>query len=145
MKQNILAISGKPGLYLMVARGTNTLIVETVDEQKKRFNVSVRDRITSLNDVSMYVDDGDDVNLMNVFEAMKQKEGGKAVQIDLKKASKDELADYVGEVLPNYDRDRVYPNDMRKLIQWYNILVNNGYTEFVDAEKEKDDDSAAEA
>lgn len=145
MKQNILAISGKPGLYLMVARGTNTLIVETVDEQKKRFNVSVRDRITSLNDVSMYVDDGDDVNLMNVFEAMKQKEDGKAVQIDLKKASKDELADYVGEVLPNYDRDRVYPNDMRKLIQWYNILVNNGYTEFVDAEKEKDDDSAAEA
>ncbi|MCH5179330.1 MAG: DUF5606 domain-containing protein [Prevotellaceae bacterium] len=145
MKQNILAISGKPGLYLMVARGTNTLIVETVDEQKKRFNVSVRDRITSLNDVSMYVDDGDDVNLMNVFEAMKQKEDGKAVQIDLKKASKAELADYVGEVLPNYDRDRVYPNDMRKLIQWYNILVNNGYTEFVDAEKEKDDDSAAEA
>ena len=145
MKQNVLAISGKPGLYLMVARGANTLIVETLDEQKKRFNVSARDRITSLNDVSMYVDDGDDVNLMNVFEAMKQKEDGKAVQIDLKKASKNELADYVGEVLPNYDRDRVYPNDMRKLIQWYNILVNNGYTEFVDAEKEKDDDSAAEA
>ena len=145
MKQNVLAISGKPGLYLMVARGANTLIVETLDEQKKRFNVSARDRITSLNDVSMYTDDGDDVKLMNVFEAMKQKEGGKAVQIDLKKVSKDELTDYVEQVLPNYDRDRVYPNDMRKLIQWYNILVDNGIADFVDEEEAKDDDAAAEA
>lgn len=145
MKQNVLAISGKPGLYLMVARGANTLIVETLDEQKKRFNVSARDRITSLNDVSMYTDDGDDVKLMNVFEAMKQKEDGKAVQIDLKKASKDELTDYVEQVLPNYDRDRVYPNDMRKLIQWYNILVDNGIADFVDEEEAKDDDAAAEA
>lgn len=145
MKQNVLAISGKPGLYLMVARGANTLIVETLDEQKKRFNVSARDRITSLNDVSMYTDDGDDVKLMNVFEAMKQKEDGKAVQIDLKKVSKDELTDYVEQVLPNYDRDRVYPNDMRKLIQWYNILVDNGIADFVDEEEAKDDDAAAEA
>ena len=71
MKQNILAISGKPGLFLMLARGGNTIIVETLDQQKKRFNVSARDRITSLNDVSIYTDDGDDIKLMKVFESMK--------------------------------------------------------------------------
>lgn len=145
MKQNILAISGKPGLYLMVARGANTLIVETVDKQKKRFNVSARDRITSLNDVSIYTDDGDDVKLMTVFESMRMKEDSKPVQLDLKSASKAELAEYMGEVLPNFDRERVYPNDMRKLIQWYNILADNGYTDFVDQEEGNTDDTQAEA
>ena len=139
MKQNILAISGKPGLYLMIARGTSTLIVETLDDQKRRFNVSARDRITSLNDVSIYTDD-EDVKLMQVFEAMKTHEGGKPVDMDVKNATKEQLADYVAQVLPNFDRDRVYPNDMRKLISWYNILVNNNLTDFVDpepAEEEK--------
>ena len=139
MKQNILAISGKPGLYLMIARGTSTLIVETLDDQKRRFNVSARDRITSLNDVSIYTDD-EDVKLMQVFEAMKAHEGGKPVDMDVKNATKEQLADYVAQVLPNFDRDRVYPNDMRKLISWYNILVNNNLTDFVDpepAEEEK--------
>lgn len=136
MKQNILAISGKPGLYLMIARGSSTVIVETLDQQKKRFNVSARDRITSLNDVSIYTDDGEDVKLMQVFESMKAHEQGKAVDMDVKNAGKEQLADYVAEVLPNFDRDRVYPNDMRKLISWYNILVNNGFTDFVDPEEE---------
>ncbi|MBP5361399.1 MAG: DUF5606 domain-containing protein [Bacteroidaceae bacterium] len=138
MKQNILAISGKPGLYLMVARGTSTLIVETLDDQKHRFNVSARDRITSLNDVSIYTTD-EDVKLMSVFEAMKAHEGGKPVDMDVKKATKEQLADYVGTVLPNFDRERVYPNDMRKLISWYNILVSNGFTEFIDPEEEKEE------
>lgn len=136
MEQNILAISGKPGLYLLVARGNGTIIVESIDEQKKRFNVGARDRITSLNDVSIYTED-EDVRLMDVFEAMKAHEDGKPVDMNVKKASKDELSAYVGEVLPNYDRDRVYPNDMKKLISWYNILINNGYTDFADPEEEE--------
>ena len=139
MKQNILAISGKPGLFLMLARGGNTIIVETLDQQKKRFNVSARDRITSLNDVSIYTDDGDDIKLMKAFETMKEHEQGKAVAMDVKKATKEQLAEYVGEVLPNFDRDRVYPNDMRKLISWYNILVENGLTDFVDPEESEEE------
>ena len=139
MKQNILAISGKPGLYLMVARGTSTLIVETLDAQKHRFNVSARDRITSLNDVSIYTDD-EDVKLMQVFESMKSHEGGKPVALDVKKATKAQLSDYVAQVLPNFDRDRVYPNDMRKLITWYNILVQCGITDFIDPDEEKKDE-----
>ena len=133
MKQNILAISGKPGLFLLVARGTGTIIVESIDAQKKRFSVGLRDRVTSLNDVSIYTDD-EDVKLMDVFESMKKHEDGKPVALDTKKASKEELANYVAEVLPNFDRERVYPNDMKKLIQWYNILVDNGLTDFVDPE-----------
>lgn len=134
MKQNILAISGKPGLYLLVARGNGTIIVESIDNTKKRFSVGLRDRVTSLNDVSIYTDE-EDVKLMDVFEAMKQHEDGKPVDMDVKKASKDQLAAYVGEVLPNFDRERVYPNDMKKLILWYNILVQNGLTDFATPEE----------
>lgn len=134
MKQNILAISGKPGLYLLVARGNGTIIVESLDNTKKRFSVGLRDRVTSLNDVSIYTDE-EDVKLMEVFEAMKQHEDGKPVDMDVKKASKDQLAAYVGEVLPNFDRERVYPNDMKKLILWYNILVQNGHTDFATPEE----------
>ncbi len=134
MKQNILAISGKPGLYLLVARGNSTVIVESMDGSKKRFSVGMRDRITSLNDVSIYTED-EDVKLTDVFESMKKHEDGKPVAMDVKKASKDELADYVTQVLPNFDRERVYPNDMRKLIVWYNILVQNGISEFADPEE----------
>lgn len=141
MKQNILAISGKPGLYLLIARGSGTIIVESIDQQKKRFSVGLRDRVTSLNDVSIYTDD-DDVKLMDVFESMKAHEEGKAVDINVKAASKAELEEYVGSVLPNFDRDRVYPNDMRKLIAWYNILINNGYTDFADPEEETTADAA---
>ena len=141
MKQNILAISGKPGLYMLIARGNNTVIVESIDAAKKRFNVGVRDRITSLNDVSIYTTD-DDVKLMDVFEAMKQHAEGKTVDIDLKKASKEQLSDYVAEVLPNFDRDRVYPNDMKKLISWYNILVTNGLSDFATEEEGEEEDAA---
>ena len=141
MKQNILAISGKPGLYLLVARGNGTIIVESLDNTKKRFSVGLRDRVTSLNDVSIYTDE-EDVKLMEVFEAMKLHEDGKPVDMDVKKASKDQLAAYVGEVLPNFDRNRVYPNDMKKLILWYNILVQNGLTDF--ATPEEDEEEKAE-
>ena len=140
MKQNILAISGKPGLFLMVARGNNSLIVESIDEQKKRFSVGARDRVTSLNDVSIYTDD-EDVKLMTVFESMKNHEQGKPVDINLKQATRQQLAEYVATVLPNYDRDRVYPNDMKKLIQWYNILVTNGYTEFAESDQDGTDNA----
>lgn len=134
MEHTILSISGKPGLCRLIARGNSSLIVESLDEQKKRFTVGARDRVTALNDVSIYTDD-EDVSLMQVFESMKAHEDGKPVDIDVKKASKAELEAYVGEVLPNFDRDRVYPNDMKKLIQWYNILIQNGYTDFADPEE----------
>lgn len=129
MEKNILAISGNPGLYLLVSRGRSTLIVETVDEQKKRLSVGIREKITSLNDISIFTDD-DDVLLTTVFENIKKKMEGKPVEINAKKANKNQLMDFLAEVLPNFDREKVYPNDIRKIINWYNILINNGYTDF---------------
>lgn len=134
MEKTILAITGKPGLYSLVQQGRGMLIVETIDEKKRRFPVGPRDRVTSLNDVSMYTE-GDDVSLNSVFHNIKELYQGKTVDIDLKKASKDELADFMAKVLPSYDRERVHLSDIKKLIQWYNLLVSNGISDFEPAEE----------
>ena len=129
MLQTILAISGKPGLYKLVSRAKNSLIVEILDETHSRLPAFAADRITSLADIAMYTD-GDDVPLGKVLENMKQLEESKEASINYKKASGDELREYFAKVLPNFDRERVHVSDIKKLIQWYNILVNNGVTDF---------------
>ncbi len=135
MLETILAISGKPGLFKLVSRGNNNLIVETLDAQKKRFPAFAADKIISLADIAMYTDEKE-VPLREVLNNIKAKENGKATSIDYRKASKDELYAFLGEVLPNFDGDRIYPSDIKKLIQWYNILVENGLTDFDEALKE---------
>ena len=142
MKDTILSIAGKPGLYRLVSQGRGMLIVEALDASKKRIPAGARDRVTSLNDVSMYTNE-DDKPLMEIFETIKQNENGATVSLDLKKATAQDLADFMSKALPDYDRDRVYNGDIKKLIQWYNILINNGYTEFV-TEKEKAAEETAE-
>ena len=132
MKETILAISGKPGLYRLVARGNGNLIVESIDEQKRRITAGSRDRVTSLRDVSMYTMD-DDKPLMEVFESIKEKYNGQPVDIHTSKADKAQLYAFLDEVLPDNDADRIYPGDVKKLIQWYNILVQAGYTDFLEA------------
>jgi dephospho-CoA kinase len=129
MKQTILAISGKPGLYKLVSRGKNNLIVEALDATHRRQPAFGTDRITSLADIAMFTD-SEDVPLMDVLESLKTLEGGKKSAIDFKKASGDELREYFAKVLPAFDRDRVHGSDIKKLIQWYNILVENGITDF---------------
>ena len=119
------------------------LIVEAIDAAKKRIPAGARDRVTSLNDVSMYTNE-DDKPLMEIFETIKQNEHGAAVSLDLKQASAQDLADFMAKALPDYDRDRVYNGDIKKLIQWYNILITNGYTEFVSPEEEAAEETAAE-
>ena len=141
MKDTILSIAGKPGLYRLVSQGRGMLIVEALDASKKRIPAGARDRVTSLNDVSMYTNE-DDKPLMEIFETIKQNENGATVSLDLKKATAQDLADFMSKALPDYDRDRVYNGDIKKLIQWYNILINNGYTEFVTAEEKKAEETA---
>lgn len=147
MLETILAISGKPGLFKLVSRGNNNLIVETLDAQKKRFPAFAADKIISLADIAMYTDEKE-VPLREVLNNIKAKESGKATSIDYRKASKDELYAFLGEVLPNFDGDRIYPSDIKKLIQWYNILIENGLTDFDEALKETEgnniDDRKAE-
>ena len=135
MLETILAISGKPGLFKLVSRGNHSLIVETLDAQKKRFPAFGADKVISLADIAMYTDEKE-VPLREVLNNIKAKESGKTASIDWRKASKDELFAYLGEVLPNFDGDRIYPSDVKKLVQWYNILIENGLTDFDEALKE---------
>ncbi|MBQ8243535.1 MAG: DUF5606 domain-containing protein [Bacteroidaceae bacterium] len=136
MLRTILSISGKPGLYKLISQGKNMLILETLDATKKRLPVYGHDKVISLGDIAMYTDD-EEVALAEVLESVKTKSNGTVTAIDYKKASAAELQAFMAEVLPTYDRDRVHNSDIKKLIQWYNILVSNGITEFVAAGEEE--------
>ena len=129
MKQTILAISGKPGLYKLVTRAKNSLIVEALDETHKRMPAFGTDRITSLADIAMFTE-SDDVPLMTVLANMRNLEEGKPASINYKKASADELHEYFSKVLPEWDQDRVQNSHIKKLIQWYDILIKAGISDF---------------
>ena len=143
MQQTILAIAGKPGLYKLVSRGKNNLIVETLDAQHRRVPAFATDRITSLGDIAMFTET-DDVPLMDVLDNLKKLEEGKKASINEKKATPDELKAYFTKVLPEWDRERVHTSDIKKLISWYNILVDNGITDFKETEKEETTEKASE-
>lgn len=130
--ETILSIAGKPGLYRLVSRGKMNLIVESLDEARHRMPAFASDRVTSLADIAMYTD-SDDVPLWQVLESLGEKVEKKECGINCKKCSKEELHAFFAEVLPNYDRDRVHDGDIKKLIQWYNLLVKNGITDFKEA------------
>lgn len=127
--ETIIAIAGKPGLYRLVSRGKANLIVESLDENKKRMPVFSSDRVTSLADIAMYTD-AEDIPLWKVLKNVGEKEQSKECSLNYKKASGKELRDYFSEVLPEFDRDRVHDSDIKKLLQWYNIMVKNGFTDF---------------
>ncbi len=129
MLRKILAISGKPGLYKLVSHGNRSLIVETLDAQHKRVPVFATDKVVSLADIAMYTDE-EEVPLHQVLNNIKQKEDGGKASVDYRKASSEELTDYMAAVLPNYDRDRVHISDIKKLIQWYDLLISNGVSDF---------------
>lgn len=141
MDFTILSVSGKPGLYKLVSRAKMNLIVEALDETHRRVPVFASDRVTSLSDIAMYTEE-EDVPLMNVFDAVYKKENGKVCSLNYRKCSKEELHAYFAEVLPNYDRDRVHDSDIKKLFQWYNILVSNGVTNFIDNDADNATESA---
>ena len=127
--ETILSIAGKPGLYKLVSRGKMNLIVEAIDDTHRRMPAFSTDRVTSLGDIAMYTD-ADDIALWEVLVKLGEKEGLKPTSLKYKKCSSKELRAYFSEVLPNFDQDRVHDSDIMKLLQWYDILVNNGYTDF---------------
>ena len=140
MQQTILAISGKPGLYKLISRGKNNLIVEALDATHRRQPAFATDRITSLADIAMYTET-EDVPLMTILENIKKLEDGKRAAVDPKKASSQELQEYFTKVLPEWDRDRVKNSHIQKLIQWYNILVEAGITDFEEEMKPTEGDN----
>lgn len=136
MLKTILSISGKPGLHKLISQGKNMLIVESITPEKKRFPAYGHEKIIALSDIAMYTDQ-EEVSLRDVLASIKEKENGAVTSIDPKKASSDELRSYLAEVLPNFDRERVYVTDIKKLITWYNILVSNNLTDFEKKEEEE--------
>ena len=140
MLQTILSIAGKPGLYKLVSRGKSNLIVESLDETHKRQPAFATDRVTSLADIAMFTD-SEDVPLGEILTKLRDKENGKVVSLNWRKASAKELQAYFGEVLPNFDRDRVHNSDIKKLLQWYEILVKAGETNFEEDMKPTEGDN----
>lgn len=135
MEQRILSISGKPGLFKLVSQGRNMLIVESLSTGKRQPAYS-HDKVVSLNDVAIYTAEGD-VPLYNVFQNIKEKFN--VQPIDVKAMQDADVRKLFGEVLPDYDDERVYTNDMRKVFNWYNQLIAAGITEFKNDEIAEDE------
>lgn len=128
MLKEILSISGKPGLFKLVSQAKNMLIVESLVDGK-RIPAYSKDKVVSLGDIAMFTETTE-VALGQVLENIKIKENGGLCPVDTK-ADNNVLRNYMSEILPDYDKDRVYPSDMRKLFAWYNILINSQITEFI--------------
>lgn len=130
----IIAISGRPGLYKVIAQGKNNIIVESLIDNK-RFPAYASDRISALDDISIYTYD-EDAPLRELLSAIYKKEGGK--ECPSHKESLTVLQSYLLEILPNYDQERVYPSDVKKMFQWYNLLHKSGNLIVVETKDEED-------
>jgi len=134
MLKKILSISGKPGLYYLVSQGRNMLIVENI-ATKRRSPAYASDKVVSLSDIAIYTTDSD-TPLMDVMEKVKEANNGQAV--DVKAIGDDaKVREYFKTILPEYDEERVYTTDIRKLFSWYNQLIAAGVTEFKEKETEE--------
>ena len=139
--REILAITGKPGLFKIVSHSGKTLIVEDLDSGK-RFPVSMRDKVVSLGDIAMYTET-DDKPLGEILDIIYEKEGGKSLEI--KEIVKGEgLKAKFNDFLPDFDKDRVHDSDIKKLFNWYNLLVSKGFTKFTEEKKEEDEEKKDE-
>lgn len=130
MLNKILAISGKPGLYRFLSKGNKMIIVESIDDSKRRLPAYAADKIVALSDISIYTNDGKEVKLADVFNNAKKLYDEKEIDLHYKKASQIEIVEVFSKILPQYDEDRVHVSDMRKVIQWYNILTKYSLNNF---------------
>ena len=134
MLKGILSISGYSGLFKLIAESKNNIIVESL-ETGKRMPVYSSSKISALDDIAIYSSDGD-IPLKDVLKAIYDKEnGGRSVG---HKSPADKLKKYFGEVLPAYDRDRVYVSDIKKVMLWYGILLEKGLLNFTEKESNEE-------
>ncbi|MDD6778140.1 MAG: DUF5606 domain-containing protein [Bacteroidales bacterium] len=136
MLKKILSISGKPGLYRLISYGNKIIVVEGLAD-KKRMPAYSNYKIISLGDIAIYTS-GEEVPLGNVLDTIFKKYEGKALDPANYKTA-EQLQEFFGDILPDYDRERVYNTDIKKVIQWYNILVNAGETNFLEEEKTEEE------
>jgi len=137
--KDILAISGLPGLYRFISQGKNSIIVESLTD-KKRFAAYSSAKISALKDVAIFTDDGE-TPLKDVFSKIYEKEAG-GVALNPKTSSDDQMKAYFAEILPDYDKEKVYLSDIRKVFLWYNALHQADLLNLPD-EEEKDNEKEA--
>jgi len=140
MLKGILSITGHSGLFKMVAESKNNIIVESL-ETLKRMPVYSTVKISALEDIAIYTESGDKP-LKEVFKAIDDLEnGGKAIS---HKASNNDLKVYFEKVVPDFDKDRVYISDMKKVLMWYNTLHEKGLLDFTESDTDDDKDNTEE-
>ena len=115
--EKIVAISGKPGLYEIISQTKGGIIVQSLVD-KKRLPINAMHNVSVLNDIAIYTHD-DEIPLRNIFKTISKKD----IEVINHKESNDKLISFFKEILPNYDEDRVYPSNIKKIVQWYNILA----------------------
>ncbi|NTW34440.1 MAG: DUF5606 domain-containing protein [Bacteroidetes bacterium] len=138
---DILSLSGKSGLYRSIAQTKNGIIVESLVD-KKRFPVYVSDKASSLSDICIYTNNEENILLKDVMDIIYKKESAGAC-IDPKSDEK-KLKKYFEEIIPDYNKEKVYVSDMRKVISWYNFLQVQGLLKPEEKEEEKPNEETIE-
>lgn len=128
--REIISITGKPGLYKILSQGNRMLLVEELSA-KKRMPVGAREKVVSLGDIAMYTQ-AEDLPLGVILDRVYEKHGGEAIDVKGLLVSGG-IRDAFAEIVPDFDRDRVYDTDIKKLFTWYNILIAAGYNDFSEA------------
>jgi len=131
--EKILSIGGKPGLYRLLTQTRSGFVGESLLDGR-RISVGLRNNVSLLSEIAIYTLE-EEVPLREVFQKIKEKEEGGKTSIGHKE-EKIKLEEYFFDVLPNYDEDRVYASDIKKIIQWYNILHDKGITDFSESDDE---------
>lgn len=132
MLKEILSIAGKPGLQKLISNSSNAIIVESLIDGK-RFPAYSNSKIIALEDISIYTE-SEDMPLKDIFKRIHTKENGKPTLSH--KESSEKIIAYFNEIVPEYDKDRVYTSDMKKIVQWYNLLTEKGLLSFEEEEEE---------
>lgn len=132
MLKKILSVSGRPGLFKLISQGKNMYIVESISDGK-RIPTYPRDKVVSLGDIAIYTTT-EEVPLATVLNTIKEKENGQ--KVNLPGTQPEQLKKYFEGILPDFDREKVYPSDIKKLVNWYNMLIEANITDFTIEEKE---------
>lgn len=130
----ILAISGKPGLYKLIAQTRGGFVAESLLDNK-RISVNIQQNVSVLSEIAIYTL-AEEIPLKNVLAKIKDKENGEPTSVK-PKDSKDKLEEYFFDILPDYDEDRVYASDIKKVLQWYNLLQQHDMLGFLDIESKE--------
>ena len=136
MLKEILSVSGKPGLFKLISQGKNMFVAESLIDHK-RIPVYLRNKAVSLGDISIYTEN-EEVPLRKVLQQIKEKENGQTIDFDPVNITPEELKTWFGIIIPDFNKQRVYPSDIKKIMSWYNLLVRENLTDFVESEDGKE-------